>query len=510
MDGVERKSFGVRTNSDGDPEVRGQPFDWLAALPGSGDFIGHLVYLTAGSVGWYYWNGSAWVGPLGAGGGGGGAPTGASYVTLGLDATLTSERVLTAGAAISLTDSGANGTITVAVPDAGITDAKLRNSAGRSVIGRTAAAAGVPADIIANNGTDHVLREAFGVIGFGQVLNGGIADNAVTTAKISNNQVTNAKLADMNDQTIKGRNAGFPGAPQDLTVSQVRSLLSVAATPTGTGFVHITTGTQDAAAKLVDTADINDGQVTDQKLRNSSALSVIGRTANSTGVPADIVATVDGQLLVRSGTTLVFGQALTAGIADDQITNAKLANMANGTHKARISAGTGDPEDIPFAGTVFPTSPAPIDGQMFYRTDHKTMYVRDSAKAAWLSVDVHELEYGDTGAVAAGAYFRFGQNTGFIKYSATVGHIFGFPVICVGLTWRSSVAPASAITLAVTGGGAVITGATMAVGQQKKTREDLASNTISTESVIGFQNSSANTTGNMTMNGRGRFRRIET
>jgi hypothetical protein len=41
------------------------------------------------------------------------APTGAQYVTLANDATLNAERVLTAGTGISLTDSGANGTITV-------------------------------------------------------------------------------------------------------------------------------------------------------------------------------------------------------------------------------------------------------------------------------------------------------------------------------------------------------------------------------------------------------------
>jgi hypothetical protein len=52
------------------------------------------------------------------GGGGGGAPTGASYVTLGADATLSAERTLTAGTGIGLTDGGANSTITVAINDA--------------------------------------------------------------------------------------------------------------------------------------------------------------------------------------------------------------------------------------------------------------------------------------------------------------------------------------------------------------------------------------------------------
>jgi hypothetical protein len=52
---------------------------------------------------------------LTASGGGGGAPATASYLTLGTDGTLTSERVLTAGTGITLTDAGAGSTLTVAV-----------------------------------------------------------------------------------------------------------------------------------------------------------------------------------------------------------------------------------------------------------------------------------------------------------------------------------------------------------------------------------------------------------
>jgi hypothetical protein len=44
---------------------------------------------------------------------GGGAPTTASYLTLGLDGTLSNERVLTAGSNISFVDTGANGTLTI-------------------------------------------------------------------------------------------------------------------------------------------------------------------------------------------------------------------------------------------------------------------------------------------------------------------------------------------------------------------------------------------------------------
>jgi hypothetical protein len=52
------------------------------------------------------------------GGGGGGAPSNAQYVTLALNAGLTQERVLTAGTGITVTDGGANSTVTIAATGA--------------------------------------------------------------------------------------------------------------------------------------------------------------------------------------------------------------------------------------------------------------------------------------------------------------------------------------------------------------------------------------------------------
>lgn len=46
---------------------------------------------------------------------GSGAPSNASFLTLGLDATLTNERVLTAGTGITFVDTGANGTLTISI-----------------------------------------------------------------------------------------------------------------------------------------------------------------------------------------------------------------------------------------------------------------------------------------------------------------------------------------------------------------------------------------------------------
>jgi len=89
----------------------------VSGTPVANDFANQggtpLVIDIASGTG-YYMDGAGTVQALAGGGGGGGAPTGASYLTLSLDAGLTAERVLTAGAGISFVDTGANGTLTIA------------------------------------------------------------------------------------------------------------------------------------------------------------------------------------------------------------------------------------------------------------------------------------------------------------------------------------------------------------------------------------------------------------
>lgn len=60
------------------------------------------------------------------------------------------------------------------------------------------------------------------------------------------------------------------------------------------------------AANAVTTSKILDDAVTDAKLRNSTARSVIGRSAATAGDPADIAADADGKLLIRRAGSLGF------------------------------------------------------------------------------------------------------------------------------------------------------------------------------------------------------------
>ena len=121
----------------------------------------------------------------------------------------------------------------------------------------------------------------------------------------------------------------------------------------------------DAVNTLYDTAvsgSLPDGSVTNAKLRDSTGLSVIGRTANSTGDPADIIAASDGEVLRRSGTSIGFGQIATGGIVDLAITTAKIAdtnvtfakiqNVNTSTLLGRSTSGAGAVESLTLGGAL--------------------------------------------------------------------------------------------------------------------------------------------------------------
>jgi hypothetical protein len=114
-----------------------------------------------------YWGGSSWQ-KISSGGGGGGAPTTATYVTLSTDATLTNERVLTAGSGISITDNGAGSTVVISSQSG--TDV----SASYVTMGATGS---LPNERVLTAGTGILLSDA----GAGAAATLSINDNIVAT-----------------------------------------------------------------------------------------------------------------------------------------------------------------------------------------------------------------------------------------------------------------------------------------------------------------------------------------
>jgi len=229
-----------------------------------------------------------------------------------------------------------------------------------------------------------------------------VGDGAQT---IVNNAVTNAKLEDVATETIKGRVTALTGDPEDLTVTQVRTLLNVAdgatATPlSSTAPVDVTSsaasaGVSTEAAKQDHKHDIaifsgaaTEGIVPDPTTATGKFLKDDGTWASPAG-SGDMLAstydptTVNGDAFdadnhvynnATSGLTATDTQAAidevearvdvndakvsnathtgdvtgatALTIAADAVTNTKLDNMPTATFKGRITALTGDPEDL--------------------------------------------------------------------------------------------------------------------------------------------------------------------
>ncbi len=214
---------------------------------------------------------------------------------------------LTASRAV-VTDSG--GVLTVATTTAaeigyvnGVTssiqiqlNAKIATAghSALSVIGRSANSSGDAADITA--GTDgFVFRRSGTTLDFGLLVNANL-DAAAAIAF--------SKLAALASARLLVGSAGNVATAVDVTGDVTISNAGVTA--------------------------IGANKVADTMIRQSAGLSVIGRSANTTGNVADITAGTDNFVLRRSGTTLDFGLLVNANVdAAAAIAFSKLATLTS-------------------------------------------------------------------------------------------------------------------------------------------------------------------------------------
>lgn len=119
-------------------------------------------------------------------------------------------------------------------------------------------------------------------------------------------------------------------------ISRIRKLWLTEHNEDGTHKVTVTTTTTSSGGS----ADIT-----------TTGLSVLGRPDNVTDDAESITAAIDGQVLRRSGLTLGFGTIVTAGISNNSVTLAKLADIATLSVIGRSTAATGDPEVITAASS---------------------------------------------------------------------------------------------------------------------------------------------------------------
>ena len=205
----------------------------------------------------------------------------------------------------------------------------------------------------------------------GAVTNAKLASDSATTAKIVDGNVTNAKLANMVQATIKGRASGDgTGAPGDLSAAQLVTIVT-GADGAGSGLdADVVDGYHAAAFAAAshthNSAEIADNAVANAKLADMAQATVKGRASGAgSGDPGDLSAAqlvtivtgadgagsgLDADMVDGYHAAAFAAAAHTHGsteLADNAVTNAKLADMAQATVKGRASgAGSGDPADL--------------------------------------------------------------------------------------------------------------------------------------------------------------------
>lgn len=115
----------------------------------------------------------------------------------------------------------------------------------------------------------------------------------------------------------------------------------------------------------------------------------------------DVVTPADGSVstakiadLAVTTAKLADANVTTAKIADNAVTNVKAADMATNTVKARVTAGTGDPEDLAVAANQFPARASTGQLEAKSITDFGLSLVDDaSASAARTTLAIEGYDY---------------------------------------------------------------------------------------------------------------------
>lgn len=212
-----------------------------------------------------------------------------------------------------------SGTVWTIDPTA-VSNSKLANVATATFKGRTTAGTGSPEDLTVaqaktllnlagTNTGDQTITLT------GDVTGSGTGSFAAT---ISNDTVTNAKAANMATATIKGRATAGTGDPEDLTATQVKTLLAIAAGDVSGLAAIATSGSASDLSGTKPSTFITDF--------TEAAQDSVGVMVDSTIVYNDVTPTL-GRAAITGDVTISAGSNA-ATIPAGTVTLAKQANLA--------------------------------------------------------------------------------------------------------------------------------------------------------------------------------------
>lgn len=271
---------------------------------------------------------TAWV--LANAGGGGSLALAQNFMFIGNASNLATAAAATGD--LSLLFSAGNAQFTIG--NNVVSDAKLRQGGGLSIIGRSASTTGNVADIVGTAGTGLVVNSAgtsvlftrtpvYGAVGAGT---GAVSLSGTTSGSVTIQPQAAAGTYNFNLPTAAGTAGQALLSGGGGAAAQTYGTLGVAAGGTncaaasgtcldnitgfsGTGLMRRTGAGTYTFGTTVSTAELAANSVDNTILRQGAAFTVIGRSANSTGNVADIAGATDQVLRVNAaGTALGFGQ----------------------------------------------------------------------------------------------------------------------------------------------------------------------------------------------------------
>lgn len=283
---------------------------------GSSDVVSGTMYTfvaTSGNI----WRQMA----AGGGGGGGGAAVGADYLQLSNNGTNTGERVFTPGVGLGGTDAGANSTYTVNITDIELT----------AILGLTSAANRLP--YFTGSGTAALATYT----SYARSIDA-VADEAAFKAFVN-------------------LEAGVDFQAWDVDLDGLAAVAT-------TGILRRTGSGTFTASGNIQTADIDDNQVTFAKMQDVSATDrLLGRDTAGAGDIEELTvgggieftalggiqsSAYTGDVTKAAGNTVVTinsGAVTSSKILDGDVSNSDLAQMTADTIKGRADS-TGAPQDL--------------------------------------------------------------------------------------------------------------------------------------------------------------------